>query len=72
MNIEDVKEGDVLTAVHARKGVITVKAGKQDEKSEWFNATVVGKRVTGLVNDWEEGESLPLRKSLILKISKHD
>ena len=70
MNITDVQEGDVLKILHARKGPVTVKAGKQDEKSEWFNATVVGKKVTGLVNEWEEGESLPLRKSLIQKIEK--
>ena len=70
MNITDVQEGDVLKILHARKGLVTVKAGKQDENSEWFNATVVGKKVTGMVNEWLEGESLPLRKSLIQKISK--
>lgn len=70
MNIADVQEGDVLKILHARKGLVTVKAGKQDESSEWFNATVVGEKVTGLVNEWVEGESLPLRKSLIQKITK--
>jgi len=59
-----------LRIIHARKGFLTVKAGEQDDNSEWFNATVVGKKVTGLVNEWVEGERLPLRKSLIQKITK--
>lgn len=70
ININDVQEGDVLNIFHARKGLVTVKAGKQDANSEWFNATVVGKKVTGMVNEWVEGEPLPLRKSFIKKITK--
>lgn len=70
MNVNEVQEGDVVEIHHARKGLVTVKAGKQDEESEWFDCTVVGKKVTGLVNEWVEGESLPVRKSLILKITK--
>lgn len=70
ININEVKEGNVLKILHARKGLVTVKAGEQDANSEWMNATVVGNTVKGMVNEWVEGERLPLRKTLIKKITK--
>lgn len=70
INIDEVKEGDVLKILHSRKGLVTVKAGTQDANSEWLNATVVGNKVTGMVNEWVEGEPLPIRKSFIKKITK--
>jgi len=69
MDIKDVQEGDVLKILHARKGLVTVIAGKQDD-SEWFKGVVAQPKVTGWVNEWLEGERLPLRKSLIQKITK--
>ena len=62
-----VKKGTVLTVTHQRKGKFIGIAQKDfdSKKADFYPiALAQEKAVAGMVNVWEEGESIPCRNTL--------
>lgn len=57
--------GAVLVFEHSRKGFVTARLNSEDD--EWYYTTILDD-VEGMVNSWEAGESLALRKCLVRSI----
>lgn len=59
---------DVMEFQHTRKGKVIARLVSEDE--EWYYVTLLND-VKGLVNNWDAGESLALRKSLCTSVHQH-
>ncbi len=70
VKIEDVKVGDKITIKHQRKGTFNAEVKSNDLTSEWLDTVVLDKKIKGMVNTWEPGEDLSVRKTLIASIEK--
>lgn len=65
----EIKKGQKLNIVHARKGVFKAVA-LQDfdtEKEEWYPVATF-EYVEGMANDWLPGETISCRNTLCRKI----
>lgn len=70
MKVSELKKGDQVKITHSRKGTFDAEITSNDKTSEWLGTTVLNKKVTGMVNTWLPGESLTVRKTLIINIEK--
>lgn len=70
MKVKDLKPGDQVKITHSRKGTFDAEITSNDANSEWLGTIVLNKKVTGMVNTWLPGESLNVRKTLIINIEK--
>lgn len=65
----DPVKGEVWDLVHERKGRMQVRV--LSSKGEWLQVETV-RRVEGLSEDWEPGEGMTLRRSMVRLVGRVD
>lgn len=67
-----IKAGTKLRITHSRKGTFECVAtrGFDPKAEDFFPVRLVSQEVHGMTKEWIEGEEIPCRSTLVIKIEK--